>query len=387
MTNNKKLRFGMFVPPLHRPGMSPDLAFRQTLDLIEHMDRLGFDEAWVGEHHSGGVELIDSPELFIAAAAERTRDIKLGTGVASLPYHNPLTLAQRIVQLDHMTRGRVMFGAGPGQLLSDASMFGIASTELRPRLEESLDVVLRLFRGETVTHKSDAFTLQDARLHLLPYSDFDIAVTAAITPSGPLLAGKHGIGMLTLSATNPVAIEALAHQWALAEKAAEEHGTTVSRENWRTVGIVHLARTADEARRNVHYGLEVIFRYLRHIIPAAMPPETDTVDELIDVINETGLGVIGTADQAVASIERLVDKSGGFGAFLIQGGDFADHDASLRSLSIFADEVIPRFTGQADNPAESFEQFLGSTTHVADVQAGLTAEFVRHEQRTSAVAG
>lgn len=384
MTNNKKLRFGIFMPPLHRPGASPDLAFRRDLELIEHMDRLGFDEAWIGEHHSGGVELIDSPELFIAAAAERTKNIKLGTGVASLPYHNPFTVAQRIVQLDYMTRGRVMFGAGPGQLISDASMFGISPTELRPRLEESLDVILRLFRGETVTQKSEGFTLQDARLHLLPYSDFDVAVTAAITPSGPTLAGKHGIGMLALSATNPQAIEALSAQWAIAEETAKEHGKTISRKDWRTVGIVHLARTKDEARRDVHYGFEVLFRYLRHIIPAAMPPDTETVDELIDIVNETGLGVVGTANQAVESIERLLDKSGGFGAFLIQGGDFADHEATLRSLSIFADEVIPKFTGLADSPSESFERFVGSTTHIADVQAGLTSAFVRHQQRTSA---
>ncbi|MEU1953424.1 LLM class flavin-dependent oxidoreductase [Nocardia rhamnosiphila] len=383
MSSNKKLRFGMFMPPLHRPGLNPDVALRNDMEIIEHLDRLGYDEVWVGEHHSGGVELIDSPELFIAAAAERTKHIKLGTGVASLPYHHPFNLAQRIVQLDHMTRGRIMFGAGPGQLISDAAMYGIDSTQLRPRMHEALDVILRLFRGETVTRHTDWFMCNEARLHLLPYSDFDVVVTAAITPSGPTLAGRHGVGMLTLSATNPQTVEALEGQWKIAEESAREHGKTVSRNQWRTVGIVHLAPTMEEARRDVYHGFDQIFHYLRHIIPAAMPPKTATVDELIDIVNETGLGVIGTSEQAAKGIQRLIDMSGGFGAFLIQGADFASHSATLRSLSIFAEEVVPQFTGFSAPTLDSFERFVGSETHVEQVQAGLTAAFEQHAVRSA----
>lgn len=384
VSTTKKLRFGMFMPPLHRPGLNPDVAFRNDLEIIEHLDNLGYDEVWIGEHHSGGVELIDSPELFIAAAAERTKHIKLGTGVASLPYHHPFNLAQRLVQLDYMTRGRVMFGAGPGQLISDARMYGIDSTQLRPRMHEALDVILRLFRGETVTHHSDWFTIEEGRLHLLPYSDFDVVVTAAITPSGPTLAGRYGVGMLTLSATNPQTIDALANQWSIAEESARENGTTVSRDQWRTVGIVHLAASMDQARRDVHHGFDEIFGYLRHIIPAAMPPVTPTVDELIDIVNETGLGVIGTADQAVGGIQRLIDMSGGFGAFLIQGADFAGHEATLSSLRIFAEQVMPQFTGFSTPTVDSFDRFvIGSEAHVDQVQAGLTAAFADHAAKTA----
>src|SRR5271154_4281947 len=109
-----KLRNGIFLAPFHPLDEDPTLCIQRDLELIEHLDRLGYDEAWVGEHHSAGYEIISSPELFIAAAAERTKRIKLGTGVVSLPYHHPLNVANRMIQLDHMTRGRVMFGAGPG---------------------------------------------------------------------------------------------------------------------------------------------------------------------------------------------------------------------------------------------------------------------------------
>ena len=121
----ERMKFGIFLGPFHRVGENPTLAIQRDLELIEWLDHLGFDEAWIGEHHSAGWEIIASPEVFIAAAAERTRNIKLGTGVVSLPYHHPLMVANRIVQLDHMTKGRVLFGVGPGALPGDAYMMGI----------------------------------------------------------------------------------------------------------------------------------------------------------------------------------------------------------------------------------------------------------------------
>ena len=128
------LKFGIFMAPFHRLGDNPTLAIHRDLELIEHLDRLGFDEAWVGEHHSAGWETIASPEVFIAAAIERTRHIHLGSGVTSLPYHHPLLVAQRFVQLDHMSRGRVMLGCGPGALASDAYMMGIPAETQRRRM-------------------------------------------------------------------------------------------------------------------------------------------------------------------------------------------------------------------------------------------------------------
>ena len=172
------------MPPMHKVGLNPHLALHRNLKIIELLDELGYDEAWIGEHHSAGSELISSPEVFIATAAERTRNIKLGTGVSSLPYHHPFMLADRIVLLDHLTRGRTMFGVGPGQLTSDAAMLGIDPATQRPRMEQAFDVMMRLFRGETVTEHAGWFTCQDAVLQMKPYSNFDVAVAASISPSG-----------------------------------------------------------------------------------------------------------------------------------------------------------------------------------------------------------
>src|ERR1700755_710609 len=148
------MRFGNFMAPFHAVGHNPTLAIERDLDLLVTMDGLGFDEAWIGEHHSAGFEIIASPEGFIGVAAERTQHIKLGTGVSSLPSHNPLLLADRMVLLDHLTRGRAMLGCGPGQLTSDAHMLGIPADEQRPRMDAALDVLVALLRGEIGTRQS-----------------------------------------------------------------------------------------------------------------------------------------------------------------------------------------------------------------------------------------
>ena len=173
-----RIRFGTFLAPHHPVGEHPTLQFQRDLGLAEHLDKLGFDEFWCGEHHSSGWEMIASPELFLAFAAERTKRIRLGTGVVSLPYHHPFNVAQRMVQLDHMTFGRVIFGTGPGALPSDARTFGIDSMLLRDRQDEAVGILKRLFAGERVTYKGDWFQLNDAQLQILPYQE-DLPMAAA----------------------------------------------------------------------------------------------------------------------------------------------------------------------------------------------------------------
>ena len=205
--NHKGLQFGIFLAPFHRLGENPTVAMARDMELIEWLDELGYDEAWIGEHHSAGWETIASPEVFIGAAIERTRYIRLGSGVTSLPYHHPLMVANRFVQLDHMSRGRTMLGCGPGALPSDAYMMGIEPSTQRDRMEQSLAAIMQLLKcEEPVTMKTDWFELKEARLHLAPYSypHFPIACASTITPSGMIAAGKHGLGVLSIGAGLPV---------------------------------------------------------------------------------------------------------------------------------------------------------------------------------------
>ena len=197
-----RMKFGIFLGPFHRVGENPTLAMDRDMELIQWLDYLGYDEAWIGEHHSAGWETISSPELFIAAAAERTKHIKLGTGVISLPYHHPFMVANRMVQLDHMTHGRVMLGVGPGALPGDAYMMGIDPTTQREKMDEAMGIILRLFtEDEPITYKSDWFELREAMLQLKPYQRpyMPLSVASVQSPAGVALAGKYGASVLTIT--------------------------------------------------------------------------------------------------------------------------------------------------------------------------------------------
>ncbi|NMI01268.1 LLM class flavin-dependent oxidoreductase [Pseudonocardia acidicola] len=350
-----RLRFGTFLAPFHAAGQNPTLALQRDLELVEHLDRLGYDEAWIGEHHSAGSEIIASPEIFIAAAAERTRHIKLGTGVTSIAYHNPLWVADRMVMLDHLTRGRSMLGVGPGSLPTDSAMIGLNPTDTRELLDVNLDIIMRLLRGEVVTQTTRTHELREAQLQLRPYTDpcFDVAVAAVASPTGPRLAGRHGTGLLSIGATlTQDGFDALAHHWNVVEERAAHYGRpTPDRSGWRLVGLMHIAETREQAYRDVEFGIEQWFTYFQKV--AAFPQmavEGGNLKEMIDFINEAGIGAIGTVEDARAQVQRLVDQSnGGFGAMLLMGHDWANPEATKRSYELIAQQVFPNFQGQAES--------------------------------------
>ena len=343
------LKFGIFLAPFHRLGENPTLGMARDLELIEWLDELGYDEAWVGEHHSAGWETIASPEIFIGVAADRTKHIKLGSGVTSLPYHNPFLVAQRFVQLDHMSRGRTMLGCGPGALPSDAYMLSIDPVTQRDRMIESLDAITALLKcEEPVTMKTDWFELRNARLHLAPYSDprFHIAVASTITPFGMMAAGRHGLGVLSIGAGLPGGPEALAGQWKIAEDTAAEHGQTMDRKDWRIVVVAHLAEDTEQALREVYDGeRRETVTYFEETL--GRPPGRSD-DPLRDGV-KMGTTLVGSPDVAIKGIERLLELSkGGFGGILFRAHEWANREQTMRSYELFARYVMPRFQGSLD---------------------------------------
>ncbi|MFT7648054.1 MAG: limonene 1,2-monooxygenase [Candidatus Poriferisodalaceae bacterium] len=363
------LRHGVFVAPFHSVGENPTLALERDLELMTLLDRLGFAEAWIGEHHSAGMETIDSPEIFIAAAAERTKHLRFGTGVISLPYHNPLNVANRIIQLDHMTRGRVMLGVGPGLLASDALMMGIEPEVTRDRMEESLDVILRLFRGEVVTETSEWYTLREARTHLRPYSHPypEVCVASALTPSGGRLAGRYDLGMLCVAAGVQAGFDALDVNWQVACQAAADRGTEMDRTGLRCVVGMHLAETREQAIEDIRFGAEEYVNYLNNNQPRFhVPKGTDVVDWIV----ENKIAVVGTPEDAIERIEQLQAKQGEFGGLMLLATNWADWPATQRSYELYARYVMPHFDGANVNRNESFDWV---TRHQAELVAKRTA--------------
>src|SRR5216683_3038364 len=283
------MKFGIFLAPFHRLGENPTLAMARDMEPIEWLDWLGYDEAWIGEHHSAGWEVIASPEIFIAQAADRTRQIRLGSGVTSLPYHHPFLVAQRFVQLDHMTRGRVMLGCGPGALPSDAYMMGIEPVDLRRRMEESLEAIIRLLRV-----------------------------------GGP---------------------EAMAKQWRIAEETAAQHGAAMNRKDWRIVVGMHIAEDDEEALRQVKAGerLETTTYFeetLGRVPGTSLDPVRDGVKALTTLV--------GSPETAIRVIERLLAASeGGFGGMMFRAHEWANREQTMKSYELFARYVMPHFQGSA----------------------------------------
>jgi limonene 1,2-monooxygenase len=263
-------------------------------------------------------------------------------------------VAERINQLDHMTRGRVIFGAGPGQLPSDAFLLGIEVGKQRERMDEALGVIVRLLRGEKVTHVSDWFELHDGQLQMTPWSrpHVEMAVAASISPSGPRAAGKYGLSMLSVAATSEQGFEALANHWRICEEKAAEHGQQVDRRNWRLVGPMHIAETREQAERDMEHGLLDFLHYFKEILPIPIAGDMTTA-QAIAMLRERGIGVVGTPDDAAAQIERLVKQSGGFGTFLFLGQNAASTEATKRSYELFARHVMPRFQNLNESRMQS----------------------------------
>ena len=353
------LRFGAFLAPHHPIGENPTLQLRSDLELVEHLDRLGYDEFWCGEHHSTGWETIASPEVFLAAAAERTHRIKLGTGVVSLPYHHPFMVAQRMVQLDHQSQGRVIFGSGPGALPSDAHTLGLDPMVLRDRQDEAMGVIRRLFRGdERFSYESDWFTLRDARLQLRPLQEnMEFVVASSVSPSGMTLAGKHEAGVLSVASTTREGMRSLPLQWSFAEESAAKHGNTVDRRSWRVVLSWHVAETRQEAREQARDGL------LRHnneytvrTLAGGEGTIYKTPDDAVDGVafSDESTAVIGTPDDLVARVHHILELTGGFGCVVGFVHDWANRENTRRSWDMVARYVVPEVNGLLDDYRDSY---------------------------------
>ena len=381
---NDRLRFGIFLAPFHALNENPTNALDRDFELIEHLDRLGYDEAWIGEHHSGGFEIIASPEVFMAAAFERTKNIRIGTGVVSLPYHHPFMAVDRMIQLDHQSKGRAMFGVGPGALVGDAFRMGIDPSTQRDRMNEALDVILPLLRGEIVSKKTDWFEVREAQIQLPCYTQphIEMAVACARSPSGALAAGKHGLGMLSIGGTSDDALTHHANNWKICEETAIANKKHVDRKNWRVVTLAHIADTREQALENVKFGIEQFARYFREI--ATFPIVPDNIHNAAEYLMENNMACIGTPDDAIKYIEKLQKGTGGFGAYMELAHNWADWQATKRHYELMSRYVAPHFQGLNSLRQASYNySFENRGVFVGKAAAAVQQAIDTHEKTTS----
>jgi limonene 1,2-monooxygenase len=347
------MKFGIFMAPFHRVGENPTLCFERDMQLIEWLDDLGYDEAFIGEHHSSGWEIIPSPEIFMAVAATRTRRIMLGSGVVSVPYHHPFHIANRFALLDHLTRGRVMLGCGPGALAADAHMLGIETPTQRRRMVEGIQAIVRLFTEEGgINIDGSYFKLNDAHLQVKPFQQphMPIFVASTVSPSGMVAAGELGCGVLSVASYAPGGLNDLMKRWEMAEETAAEHGKTVDRKNWRLVFPVHLAESKKQAIDEIRQGAnrwiqEYFVTTLGARIQFEEYPNQPTEEMTVDRMIERGGLIVGTPDDAIAQLRVLQEATGGIGGMLSLAHEWTTREQTLRSYELWARYVAPQFNG------------------------------------------
>jgi limonene 1,2-monooxygenase len=260
----------------------------------------------------------------------------------------------------------------------------------RDRQDEAIGIIRRLFRGERVTARSEWFTLQDAALQLLPLQeDMPFAVASQISPSGMTLAGKHGIGIISIGSLSNEGLNALPTQWGFAEAAAAKHGTTVDRRNWRVLLSWHIAETREKARAEARDGLmrhhnEYILGTLQR--PGARPFATP--DEAVDktAFSDAAVATIGTPDDLVQRIKSVLDISGGFGTVVGFVHDWANPENTARSWDMVARYVVPEINGYLAGLRKSQDFVINNRAVFDRSREAVMAKIVENEAAAAALA-
>ena len=359
------MKFGLFMMPAHSHNDNPTLAFERDLQLIEYTESLGFDEFWVGEHHSGGWENIPSPEIFLAAACSRTKRIGLGTAVINLPYHHPFHVAERMAFLDHLTYGRLMMGCGPGVLGPDIQLFDLDPSDLRPMMNESVDIILKLFREDgLVSYEGNYWKINDMEIQVKSYQSPHLPVYLVSSGSGNSIkvAAERGLPVISAAFTLPGAM-ALSDQWQAYEKIATDSGHTVNRNDWRVGNIaIYLADTTEKAYEDVANGaLGEINQYTFNAggkpTFEAYPGQPASEITFEQIVEQRGW-IVGDPDHCVRRIKELEEETGGFGGLLMLTTEWTSTQNWYRSLELFARYVMPHFKGSLKGIHNSYERMV-----------------------------
>ena len=355
------MEVGYFTMPLHPPGSNLTQTLDDDLEQIITLDRLGYSEAWIGEHFTAQWENIPAPDLLIAMALGLTENIVLGTGVTCMPNHNPFMVAHRIAQLDHMAHGRFRWGVGSGGFPGDFTVFGFdaKSGEHRTMTRDALDLVLKLWDDPTpgvYEHKFWRFTVPEPieeyglAFHLKPYQKPHPPIgVAGVSPKSDtlVLAGERGYIPMSI---NIVPVSTLATHWESVEQGASVTGRTPDRTQWRIAREVYVADTAEEARKEALEGVLArdFENYFLRLLPHArmmdliktdpeMPDSDVTPEYLVD-----NIWLVGTPDDVAAKIRDIHTEVGGFGVLLAMGHEWQPKEKWRHSMSLLVDEVMPK---------------------------------------------
>lgn len=348
------LDFGVFTMPEHYPWENWNLSYDRDIEEAVLAEDLGFDEYYIGEHHTGGYENVPVPEYMLAKMSAVTDRIKLAPGTVNLPYHDPFLVAERLAFLDQLTDGRLMYGYGGGGLPSDLEMFGVGD-EKREMMDEAIDIIQTYTQAEEPTSYDGEFWQYDDRIiQVPPYQESPDEVIAGLTTLDSYeQAGREGMYSLSVYFTpleapdNPAAPDLGDHGDAL-ERGAKAAGRDPqeARENWRIVREVYVSDSKEQALEDIRDGVEKSYSYLIELgLGALMKEDEERPDEdlTLEWMAENIPWIIGSPEDCIRQIKALQEETGGFGGLIINSRDWVTSEKWERSLELFAREVMPAF--------------------------------------------
>lgn len=349
---------GIFAVPFRLPETGLKEGLDWDVQVTKWAEEYGFAEAWFAEHYTLGWESTCAPELVVAAAAQHTSRIKLAIGANLIPYHNPVALAHSLMQLDHMTGGRLIAGFGSGGYATDAQLFAAPDLEERRRITaEGIKVILDIWtRERPYTYEGQYFKVD--------YPAFDpfwggpiwrplqkphpkVAIAGITAGSASLKeAGRHGFIPMSFD----LDVEYLLSHWHAYEEGAREAGLTPDRKEWRLFKSVFVGRTDEEAieiacskpvtRVFDEFVLRVYERFgLLGSFAPGVPEHLITAEYLAK-----NVWLVGSVDTVVQKIEAFYRQVGGFGVLVTPAFDFMDNVEGYRNcLRLLGQKVQPRF--------------------------------------------
>jgi alkanesulfonate monooxygenase SsuD/methylene tetrahydromethanopterin reductase-like flavin-dependent oxidoreductase (luciferase family) len=352
------IRYGMFIMPFHDSAKPPGQCYDEDLELIVRAEELGFDEFWIGEHHTMKYENIVMPEIFIARALGETRRIRLGPAPVCLNQHNPAHVAARLAFLDHLSKGRLNLCFGAGSVTADQELYGAEPKNAAAMVEEALDMILRLWSSEPPYEIEGQFwTIRlkksvDAETGIgyipkplqQPHPPLAIPGMSRNSPSMKT-AGRRGYQPF---AHCLIAGNVVADIWKTYEAAAREAGRQPQRADWKVARSIFLADSTPEARRRARSNsLGRNYEYIGRLFDKGLgrkmykrDPAMSDADCNLDYLMGEQI-IAGSPDEVLRHLLALIEETGPFGTLVLMSYDWDDRESWLHSMELFARELMP----------------------------------------------
>ena len=363
------MELGLFLQPVHRNEKPWGTALQEDRETVLLAEQLGFSEVWIGEHYSTKAEQIPAPLMFLATLIQETSTIRFGTGVINLPYHDPVIVAAEVAQFDQLSGGRMMFGIGPGGLMSDAELFGNQEMPERYRMAlESLDLILKLWREDApLRWDGEHYGRSLERRVWLSHGvgQFARPLQQPHPPIAMAMVGPGGLTAETIAqrdmipiSANFVPIENVSAQWRDYALAREKAGQIADRQVWRVCRNILVTETDEAGAQLLTDPDGVIAHYFRYIRGVRQIEEFRSLQqEPLSLLNEflevpaalEDCAIVGSADTVLARLIELVDELGPFGTLVMVSHDWDESGLSQGSMRRLARDILPQLKQHVDS--------------------------------------